>query len=149
MLRRSVPSELTFIRAVHRLARDLLVARGVDVTYRGVHGLIWREGDDVRTFVASLYNPRAGVVRLHVDHLSIRRPWKNETAHPTRNKSEISILPCEILAMLPWALGLSSVEPSIAIDGKGTWIEHREYAWSRRAAHTHDADVRNRRGRTA
>lgn len=90
-----------WILGVIRLARSLLTKQGLKVTYRGGNGLIWSEGADLRTFIATeAYN----CTRLNVDHCAIRWPGKLETAFPTRTGGEITVLDAEVDAVLPWAL---------------------------------------------
>jgi hypothetical protein len=144
---------------LEKLAAALLRQQGFAVRDRGDCGLIWnavagdrapRPGDDVRTLTVVEYCRVPRIVRLAIDYYDVRFPWRNEMAHPSRPGAELTILPDEVEAMLPWALsfdkrtGTSQVPvPDIRGDSPRQspgeyWPASWTYGWSARAAHAYE-----------
>lgn len=122
---------------------------------RGPHGLIWLEGEDVRTLVVSYYNNTHNVIRLAIDFEVLRYPERElddmaALAVPSRRRlgqSELTILSDEAAAMLPWALSYNAAigsssgnVPHIAgnadVPPESYWPTHWTKGWSARAAET-------------
>jgi hypothetical protein len=132
-----------FLRMVRNAAKGKLEARGHKVTLR-TEGLLWKEHGCTRTFVVKAYWPDPLVVRLYVDHYSIRYPRRQEIAYPTRPKAEITIAPSEAANadVLDWALTydprvVSAFGPlpfEVEAKANPSWL----YAWSKKARQIYD-----------
>jgi len=132
----------------------VLRARGVRKMWTsGERGLIWLEGEDVRTLVVSRFNNSHAIVRLAIDYEPVVRPRETELtdvlAMPSRRSygaSELTILLDEVDTMLPWAMSYDAGArtspvnvPSIAgavakLPPEIYWPRSWNGAWSARAA---------------
>lgn len=137
-------------------ALQVLETRGIQAHVIGREGtqVVWREEGDIRTLKIDCIERTPFIVRLSIDFcqmfvsqkiakaLGIAERFSRysvHTAHPSRPKGEISLLPDEVEDALPWALshnarlGAPSSSPPFEVanpNGYGIW----DYVWSKRAS---------------
>jgi len=135
------------------MAMKILADRGLHVHVASdKKGLVWREGEDMRTLLFLVQETHPVLIRLALDHytsmvsqrvaraLGDSNPSRFPMIAPARPKAEITVLPSEVELALSWALaqdtrlGPSDAPPfETAPLGRPSAVDAWEYVWSKRA----------------